>query len=100
MQAAAPLRTALKEATEEAQASEAGTHASSGEPSSAEAPMLLLSQAEKQQVSPRSGEGIGLTIVKRLCELLGASVELSTAKGAGTTIQINFPLHYENGCKA
>ena len=28
-----------------------------------------------------------------------ASVELNTAKGTGTTIQINFPLHYANGPK-
>jgi signal transduction histidine kinase len=41
-----------------------------------------------------SGEGIGLSIVKRLCEVLGATLELETAPGLGTTIRIAFPLHY------
>ena len=97
-QAAAPLLTALKDATKDAQSSEAAAHPSSG-PRNAQAPMLLLSQTQEQPNTPPSGEGIGLTIVKRLCDLLGASVELNTAKGTGTTIQINFPLHYANGSK-
>jgi signal transduction histidine kinase len=97
-QAAGPLLTALKDATKDAQSGEAAAHPSSG-PRNAQTPMLLLSQTEKQPNTPPSGEGIGLTIVKRLCELLGASVELNTAKGTGTTIQINFPLHYANGPK-
>jgi signal transduction histidine kinase len=40
------------------------------------------------------GEGIGLAIVKRLCELLDASLELETAPGEGTTFRVIFPHRY------
>lgn len=39
------------------------------------------------------GEGIGLYIVKRLCELLNASLDVETRLGAGTLIRVRFPLH-------
>jgi signal transduction histidine kinase len=38
------------------------------------------------------GEGIGLYIVKRLCELLSASLDVETRLGAGTLIRVRFPL--------
>jgi signal transduction histidine kinase len=41
-----------------------------------------------------AGEGIGLSIVKRLCELLDASIELETSKGEGTTFRVILPRHY------
>ena len=41
-----------------------------------------------------SGEGIGLSIVKRLCELLDATVELKSIDGVGTTYRILFPRRY------
>lgn len=44
-----------------------------------------------------SGEGIGLTIVKRLCDLLDAGVSLESAQGQGTTVTVNFPLGYGDG---
>jgi len=40
------------------------------------------------------GEGIGLTIVKRLCELLDASLELATKPGQGTTFRVILPRVY------
>jgi len=40
------------------------------------------------------GEGIGLAIVKRLCELLDASLELQSDPGRGTTFRIVFPRGY------
>jgi signal transduction histidine kinase len=40
------------------------------------------------------GEGIGLSIVKRLCELLDASLELETAPGSGSTFRVAFPRSY------
>ncbi len=41
-----------------------------------------------------SGEGIGLSIVKRLCELLDATLEVSSEKNVGTTFRILFPRFY------
>lgn len=41
------------------------------------------------------GEGVGLTIVKRLCELLDAALELETKPGAGTTFRVIFPMSYD-----
>jgi signal transduction histidine kinase len=41
-----------------------------------------------------AGEGIGLSIVKRLCELLDASVEMKSVPGEGTTFRILFPRGY------
>jgi signal transduction histidine kinase len=40
------------------------------------------------------GEGVGLTIVKRLCELLDAGLELATKPGQGTTFRVMLPRKY------
>lgn len=40
------------------------------------------------------GEGIGLSIVKRLAELLDASVEVDSTAGVGTTFRVLFPKNY------
>lgn len=40
----------------------------------------------------RTGEGIGLTIVKRLCEALDAEVSLESEPGVGTSFRVEFPL--------
>jgi signal transduction histidine kinase len=46
--------------------------------------------------SPRQpGEGIGLSIVKRLCELLDASLEMASSAETGTTFRVVFPRHYQ-----
>lgn len=55
---------------------------------------------ERRRATPKglgplpSGEGIGLSIVRRLCDLLGATVECETASGHGTKFRITFPAHY------
>lgn len=41
-----------------------------------------------------AGEGIGLSIVKRLCEILDASLEIESIRDKGTTFRILFPKHY------
>jgi signal transduction histidine kinase len=49
------------------------------------------------RVSPpmhESGEGIGLSIVKRLCELLDATIEMESTPGVGTHFRILFPRSY------
>jgi signal transduction histidine kinase len=43
-----------------------------------------------------SGEGLGLSIVKRLCDLLDASIDMTTERGVGTTFRILFPRQYLN----
>jgi signal transduction histidine kinase len=43
-----------------------------------------------------TGEGIGLSIVKRLCELLDATIEMKSEKDVGTTFRILFPRSYAN----
>jgi signal transduction histidine kinase len=45
----------------------------------------------RQGPSAAAGEGIGLSIVKRLCELLGAGIEVESRPGAGTEFRLSFP---------
>jgi signal transduction histidine kinase len=81
---AAPIERLLREATREARESEVRS-----EPP----PATLASQSEPGGRTAR-GEGIGLSIVKRLCELLDASLELETAPGSGSTFRVVFPRSY------
>ena len=80
---AAPMEQALQQATEKAHESEAEGPAPT-----------LSSQSAPGAPADTAGEGIGLSIVKRLCELLDASLELETAPGAGTTFRVIFPRAY------
>jgi len=59
----------------------------SGEPAAAE-------RQSKESMRDEAGEGIGLSIVKRLCELLDATIELNSQKDVGTTFRILFPRKY------
>ncbi len=86
---AAPLERALQRATEESHHAEAGVSAPAGPP-----PAAMLRSQSTAGASRGGGEGIGLSIVKRLCELLDASLELETAPGAGTTFRVVFPCAY------
>lgn len=72
---AAPIAGALQEATAEA----------AGSPAPPQTPAASR--------EPR-GEGIGLSIVKRLCELLDATLELESAPGRGTTFHVFLPRGY------
>lgn len=87
---AAPIAQALKSATEEAQAVEA--RAAPAAQAAVEPAALLSSLSGPAPESP--GEGIGLAIVKRLCELLDATLELHAEPGKGTTFRIFFPREY------
>jgi signal transduction histidine kinase len=90
---ASPLQRALRDATEGARETEEGATAES-ESSLRGAPAPTLpSQSPRTHRMP-FGEGIGLSIVKRLCELLDASIELQSAPGEGTTFRLIFPSRY------
>jgi signal transduction histidine kinase len=43
-----------------------------------------------------AGEGIGLSIVKRLCEMLDATIEMESIKDKGSSFRILFPRHYSS----
>ena len=105
LQSAGPLRHALKRATEAAHRVEVHTLADEreGEPEGRRpaevrrpATDILPAASGPGSAALPSGEGIGLSIVKRLCELLGATLELETAPGRGTTFRIAFPLRYSD----
>ena len=86
---AAPMTRKLKEATDE---SLSVAEATSERPANAE-PAMLPSQDGATAGQP-PGEGIGLAIVKRLCELLDAQLELHTEQGKGSTFRVIFPAAY------
>ncbi|SEI93329.1 two-component system, chemotaxis family, CheB/CheR fusion protein [Dyadobacter koreensis] len=48
-----------------------------------------------QNVGSSTGEGIGLFIVKRLCELLAGELTIESKTGEGTLFRIVFPLEYQ-----
>jgi signal transduction histidine kinase len=55
---------------------------------------LSVGGTETRSVRGEPGEGIGLSIVKRLCEMLDATIEMQSVAGEGTSFRILFPRHY------
>src|SRR5215207_11379729 len=51
--------------------------------------------ADPRPVRPAAGEGVGLSIVKRLCELLDATLELERGPGVGSTFRVRLPVRYD-----
>jgi signal transduction histidine kinase len=90
----APILTGLKEATASARESDEKAAEETGEQPS----VLSLPHADPGVVRTPSrqqpGEGIGLSIVKRLCELLDASLELVSSAQSGTTFRVVLPRVY------
>jgi len=88
----APITGALKEATAVAREAEIAN---------SDTPKVLPLATGDPKTSPQSGnqpsgEGIGLSIVKRLCELLDASIEFASSAEAGSTFRIRFPRSYQS----
>jgi sensor histidine kinase YesM len=86
---AAPLANALHTATEEVLEVETGQ---TSETPDAGTP-AVQSSSDGSHVQ-RHGEGIGLSIVKRLCELLDSSLEMESEPGAGTVVRVVLPRRY------
>lgn len=56
----------------------------------------LDSESRPLPQAQQPGEGVGLTIVKRLCELLDAGLELETKPGQGSTFRVTLPCKYDD----
>jgi signal transduction histidine kinase len=91
----APLAGALEGATDEARQVEREATGGEGWHGGAEAAPSPPRTADSRPVHQERGEGVGLSIVKRLCELLEASLELESEPGAGTTIRVILPRRYQ-----
>jgi signal transduction histidine kinase len=92
---ATPLEQVLKRATAEAHEVEQQNLTPNQTASlQADSAPTLASQSSNPRDRMPSGEGIGLSIVKRLCEMLDASLELESSKGEGTTFRVIFPRRY------
>lgn len=89
----APLVVGMKEATASARESDEKSAASHGEVSQVLVPAAGGAATKWSSVS-QPGEGIGLSIVKRLCELLDASLEVASSPDAGTTFRVVLPRSY------
>lgn len=89
----APLGDALKEATASARESDEKTAATAGVTSQVLTPPTDDSPG-RSHAHDQPGEGIGLSIVKRLCELLDASLEVASSAESGTTFRIVLPRSY------
>ena len=85
----APLADALQEATADAR------HAEKNGGEGARAPASTAIPPDPRPVHQERGEGIGLSIVKRLCELLDAAIELDSKPDVGTVFRIVLPRHYD-----
>ena len=87
-----PLVGALGEATD--QARQTAADARNGKVShGAGSHIAGIDAGDPRPVVQVAGEGIGLSIVKRLCALLDATIELETAIDVGTTFRVLLPRH-------
>jgi signal transduction histidine kinase len=85
--AGGPLADAIQEATEQAR--------QGGDTTAVQVPPSVRGARGTPVAAPvRHGEGIGLSIVKRLCELLDATLALDSAPGRGTSFTILLPRRY------
>jgi signal transduction histidine kinase len=91
---ASPLARKIHESTQSAQAAEQSHPEDITAARVAKAPTLPC-LAEEPPASEIPGEGVGLSIAKRLCELLDASLELETSPDKGSTFRVMLPRQYE-----
>lgn len=91
---AAPLARKIHESTQSAQAA-GQSHPEDITTADIPRAPTLPSLSEYPPAGEISGEGVGLSIVKRLCELLDASLELETSPHKGSTFRVILPRQYE-----
>jgi signal transduction histidine kinase len=86
---ATPLTQALSQATEQAHQDD-----DTADELLSARPLTVPGQAAQQARAGgvEAGEGIGLSIVKRLCELLGIAIELQSAPDRGTVFRLSIPV--------
>ncbi|MEO6362902.1 MAG: HAMP domain-containing sensor histidine kinase [Caldimonas sp.] len=88
----APIAGALEQATQLVPEAETGaTFTASGVD---RAPPKLAPAPDARPDAQRAGEGIGLSIVKRLSEMLDGSIELDSTHGRGTVFRVYLPRLY------
>lgn len=87
----APIAEALEEASLEASQLEQRESVADASIPPPAGPQV---KPDARPVHQEHGEGIGLSIVKRLCDLLDASVEVESKPGEGTVFRIVFPRSY------
>ncbi len=90
-----PVGEALKDATAESRQIDEKSSQGDHDAGLAEPIAPVAAAPEQRPAHQLRGEGIGLSIVKRLCDLLEASMELESNAGDGTTWRVMFPRHYD-----
>jgi signal transduction histidine kinase len=91
---AAPMAEMLVSATETAREVGAESSQTIQDPARSDNPSdALLATNYQNSFDSVPGEGIGLSIVRRLCELLGATLELDSST-KGSSFRVIFPAKY------
>lgn len=86
-----PIARVLKQATDEAKSVERITGQGNRSSTDGASSNVLPAMSSSRPAQQTPGEGIGLLIVKRLCDLLDASLELETRIDHGTTFRVILP---------
>lgn len=94
-----PMVNQLRDATQEAHEVEDNATASGTSSNQDQPAVTLASQSQTRPLHQQAGEGIGLSIVKGLCDLLDATLELETGTGQGSTFRVTFPAVYHNSAR-
>jgi len=90
----APLAHAIEESTLESAAVEQSPNELAPPTDASENIFQPAPLFSRRSVPQSPGEGVGLSIVKRLCELLDATLELKTEPGQGSVFRVVLPSSY------